>query len=227
MSRIYQNMKEAISEIQRDIYEMGIKVHPHTMQNKDVKDDERYETLELQNYSFCILDLSDKNSLVPVLEWCRAEFDERISPNTKNPGEAWKLRPEVWSEFLVDGRFCYTYSERMNAFEQVQNVIRELTVNPDSRQCIIHVHYPEDILIMRKKRMPCSIYYQLMVRRGELDIIYNMRSCDFNTHFRNDIWQASELRDYIAGELGIPPGRLYMNIGSLHVYKGYNNEHVF
>lgn len=228
MSRIYETMKEAINEIERDIMEMGIVVHPHTMQNKFVKDNDDYSTLEVQNYSFTILDTKDKDDQVDNIKWCLAEFAERITPNAPNPGEAWKLRKEVWSEFLdEDGKFDYTYSERINAYEQLERVITELKENPDTRQAIIHLHFPADVLRMRQLRVPCSMYYQLMVRRGKLDIIYNMRSSDFDTHFKNDIWHAAELRDYIAKNIDIEPGLFHMNVGSLHRYKNYTKKHVF
>jgi len=230
MSRIFENLKEAIGEIERDIMEMGILVHPHTMQNKLVKDNEDFSTLETQNYSFTILDLKDKDELAPHLEWCKAEFKERITPNSNNPGEAWKLRKEVWETFLVDGKFDYTYRERYAIFEQIEYIIKELKVNPDSRQCIIHVHMPRDVVIMNNPtpmRVPCSMYYQLLIRRGKLDIIYNMRSSDFDTHFIHDIWLADALRNHIAKEVGIEPGIFMMNIGSLHRYKNYTEKHVF
>lgn len=227
MARIFRNTGEALNEIERDIVEMGIKVHPHTMQNKNVQNDDRFETKELQNYSFTILDLSDKDKYAN-LEWCKAEFQERITPEI-NPGEAYKLRADVWNEFLdEDGKFDYTYSERLNLFDQIEEVINELIENPDSRQCVIHVHYPGDIKVMQQKRVPCSMYYQLMIRGGSLDIIYNMRSSDFATHFKNDIWLADALRNHIAHRVGVPVGLFHMNIGSLHIYKGYgNHKHVF
>lgn len=228
MSRIYENMKEAIGEIERDIMEMGVVVHPHTMQNKFVKDNEDYSTMEVQNYTFAIMDLSDKNTLIDNKEWCDSEFAERIDPTIENPGEAWKLRKEVWEEFLnEEGMFDYTYSERLNAYNQINLIIRELIENPDTRQAIIHMHYPGDVERMRQLRIPCSMYYQFMIRRGKLDIIYNMRSSDFDTHFKNDIWMADELRNYIAKRVGIEPGIFYMNVGSLHRYKNYTKKHVF
>jgi len=228
MSRIFENPKEAINEIERDIMEMGIVVHPHTMQNKDVKDDDNYSTLEVQNYSFTILDMTIKDLIIgDCYEWCLEEFCERITPDI-NPGTAYLLRQDVWATFLdKEGYFDYTYSERISAYEQIDRIIKELSENPDTRQAIIHVHFPADIMRIRQLRIPCSMYYQFMIRRGKLDVIYNMRSSDFDTHFRNDIWLADELRNYIAKKVGILPGLFHMNIGSLHRYKNYTKKHVF
>lgn len=228
MTRIFENMKEAINEIERDIMEMGIAVHPHSFQNKNVKDNKDFSTLEVQNYSFSILNMLDKNKVVGQdLKWCQEEFKERIKTNFINPGEAWKLREHIWEEFLVDGKMDYTYNERMNAFEQIELVIAELSKNPDTRQAIIHIHNPRDVRFMQTKRIPCSLTYQLMIRRNALDIIYNMRSSDFYTHFKNDIWLADELRNYITKWIDQEPGIFHMNIGSLHIYKNYTKKHVF
>jgi len=226
MSRIFANCKEAINEIERDIHEMGVLCHPHSMQNKIVKDDDNYSTKEVQNYSFTILDMSDRDDIVGEnLEWCKAEYYERINPAFKNPGTAWKLRKDVWEEFLIDGKFDYTYNERLQW--QIDGIVDELKENPDSRQCIIQIHDRNiDASRMRTLRIPCSMYYQFMIRRGKLDVIYNMRSSDFDTHFTNDIWLADALRVFIADCIGIESGLLHMNIGSLHRYKNYT-KHVF
>lgn len=230
--RIYQNCKEAINEIKRNIYEMGIKVHPHSMQNKIVKDNENFSTIEIQGEVFSIENTNDKNDIVGKdLEWCQKEFGERIN-QTSNPGQAWKLRENVWEEFMVDDKMDYTYSERM--FYQIQKIVNELKINPDTRQAIIEVHNNQlDIdSIGGKKRIPCSMFYQLMIRKNfdnipYLNIIYVMRSSDFYTHFKNDIWLACELKDYVAKQLSITPGNLTMFIGSLHIYKKDFEQGVF
>lgn len=246
--RIYSNCKEAISEIQRDLFEMGIEVHPQSMQNKIVANDESYMTKELQGYSFMILNDSDMNEMVgECLNWCQAEFKERINgwedpareiesgsavgfeegTPTKNPGEAYKLRKEVWEEFLVDGKFCYTYNERMQ--KQIKADIEELRKNPDSRQVIIQFHN-RDIdqdKMGGKSRVPCSMFYQLMIREGKLDIIYTMRSTDFFTHFKNDIWHAIRFRNFVAEQLNIPTGKFIMFASSLHAYKKDFPEGVY
>jgi thymidylate synthase len=46
-----------------------------------------------------------------------------------------------------------------------------------------------------------------------------MRSCDYHLHFRNDIYLACKLLNYIAKECGFEVGDFFMNIGSFHIYK--------
>ncbi len=213
--RIFANVEEANNEVRRDLYEMGTKVGMESMQNK-IGD---FETKEIQGYAFTILDTSDADKMVDNLDWCESEFIERVSPNVINPGVAWEKRPEVWSQFLVNGEFCYTYNERIRT--QLDYIIQELQEHPTSRQAIIEIH--NNILDIKslggKKRIPCSMYYQFLYRDGQLDVIYNMRSCDYHTHFRNDIWQACELRDYIAKMCNMKSGKFIMFIGSLHAYR--------
>jgi len=233
MTRIFENLKEAMNEIERDIMEMGIRVHTQTMQNKVIKDDDAFSTMEVQNYSFSILNMEEKYS--EDLAWCIHEFAERVSGESMNPGQAWEKRHETWEPFLVDGKMDYTYADRYSykkdRLNQFQSVIEILKADPDSRQAILHMHFPDDVEkatnMVNPIRIPCSMYYQFMVRRGKLDVIYNMRSSDYDTHFLNDIWLADELRNYIAKAIGIKPGIFHMNVGSLHRYKNYTTKHVF
>lgn len=222
--RIYSNYKEAISEIQRDLYEMGIEVKPYSYQNKIVDGNDDFTTKELQYYQFMVINHDDIDDIINNVTWCRAEFTERIfqynvSSNPLNPGNAWRLREDVWRQFLVRGKFDYTYNERMKY--QIRHIIHELQIHPNTRQAIIEIHNNKlDITSLGgKKRIPCSMFYQFMIRNGKLDIFYVMRSSDFFTHFRNDIWLANRLQKFISDEIKVPIGRFTMVVASLHAYK--------
>jgi hypothetical protein len=249
--RIYSNMLEAVREVERDLAEMGIVAHPQTMQDKHIGDDAGYATKELQAYSFQITDNEyspDEHSEVigyffgntdgtwrRILNYLETEHMERTCGQQANPGTAYLQRPEVWNEFLHDGKFAYTYSERIAP--QLTRMIHELSVNPDTRQAIINIHSNikpfEDYGNERGTvmgsvdmsnmggggRIPCSMYYQLMVRNGKVDLIYTMRSCDFKTHFPIDICLASRMQNHVAAALGRPVGRFTFFAGSLHVYQ--------
>jgi thymidylate synthase len=227
--RIYLDPVEAITDIGRELKKCSTEVHTQTYQNKDIKDDPDFLTKEIQAFEFCVINMGNKDQMPGVtLEWCNAEFKERIQSDFMNPGNAYKLRPEVWDEFLVDKYnpslqqsvdvFDYTYNERIQW--QISPIIAELRKNPDTRQAIIEVHdRARDTSSMGKNRIPCSMFYHFMIRDGKLDVIYVMRSSDFATHFQNDIWLADELRKHIAKMLMIEPGKFFMFVSSLHVYK--------
>lgn len=222
--RIYIDAYELVSEIYREVWEMGIIVKPNSMQNKVVVGDEDYDTKEVLNYSYCLKSLNhadylfgfDKNSL----KWANAELGERINPFTENPGRAWEIRKDVWTEFLVDGKFEYTYSDRIHKFHGLNKIIEELNSNMDSRQCVLPIFHPEDVDGFGGSfRVPCSLSYQFIIREGKLHIIYTQRSADVVTHFGNDVWLAFKLMEYVANQVDIVPGYLYHNITSLHCYR--------
>jgi thymidylate synthase len=170
------------------------------------------------------------------MQYIEQEFIDRISGVAMNPGNAWKLRSGLWNEFMHDGKFAYTYSERM-AY-QVARIIRELRERPDTRQAIITIHSylgatgpvlnehgavvfepSEDMESMGgASRVPCSMYYQLMIRERKLDLVYTMRSCDFLNHFPVDIMLALRLQSWAALTLGYEVGTFTYFTGSLHAY---------
>lgn len=220
--RIFKNCLEMLSEVHRDLFEMGITVKPKTMQDKTVAGNKGFETLEVSGYSFSILDTKDLDEMIRVrnlnLDWCYADLKERLSIEHVNPGEAYKLRGE-WEEFVHDGKFAYTYNERIRY--QLQETIDVLAFDKDSRQAVLTVYEGEKDSANRKgiKRVPCSMYYQFLVRDGKLDCIYSMRSSDFMLHFPYDIWMVAKLRDHIAQKIDVPTGKLIFFSGSLHAYK--------
>lgn len=222
--RIYANCYELISEAFRDVWEMGHIVHPHSMQDKVVEDNEDYSTKEITNYSYSLTSLNKISYLFfadpRARVWADAEFMERIDPNYVNPGEAWKQRPHLWKQFLnIDGQFDYSYNRRIGF--SLDYVIEELKGNPDSRQAIIAIWDPmKDPAGMGGGfRIPCSIYYQILVRGGKVNIVYNQRSADVVVHFGNDVYLAWRLMLHISQEIKMSPGYLFHNIGSLHAYK--------
>lgn len=222
--RIYKDCLELITEAMRDIWEMGHEVHTDTMQNKVVKGDVNFLTKEVINYSYNLLSLQNEDKLFmadpKMLEYCKVELDARISPRWENPGQSWMVRPDVWTQFLNrEKMFDYSYNERIR--KQLQQVVRELTVRPDTRQAIISIWDPNiDVQNLGGiKRVPCSIYYQFLIRDGKLEIIYNMRSCDVVTHFGVDVWLAFKLMEKVAEWVGVKPGSLHHNITSFHCYQ--------
>ncbi len=231
--RIYINAQEMIEETKRDLAEMGIVVKPATMQDKYIKGDPNYETRELQNYSYCLLDAKSQDIPGVTQPWADAEFLERVTdpflrspegelsePNFLNPGKAWELRKEVWTEYLHEGKMAYTYNELIWNNDQVTKIINRLREDPDSRQLWISLWNPDKDpdFLGGISRVPCSLGYGLQVRDGKLNLHYVMRSCDFATHFRNDVYLAIRFLEWVAEKTGYPGGSFTHTIFSLHVY---------
>lgn len=231
--RIYINAEEMIEETKRDLAEMGIVVRPATMQDKYIKGNPDYETRELQNYSYCLLDAKSQEIPGVIQPWADAEFQERVTdpwtrasngevmyPNFINPGKAWELRKEVWTEYLHEGKMAYTYNELLWNNDQLTKIINRLKEDPDSRQLWISLWNPEKDpdFLGGVSRVPCSLGYGLQVRDGKLNLHYVMRSCDFATHFRNDVYLAIKFLEWVSEKTGYLVGSFTHTIFSLHVY---------
>ncbi len=218
--RFYVGFGEAVDEIKRELAEMGIRVQPQTMQDKIVADDSAYNTMELQNYMYMVSKpVKTLGALKPNQPWADKEFSERITESYINPGEAYKERIEVWKDFLHDGEFAYTYNERMGW--ALPTLIAELKKNPNSRQLYLGIWDPQvDIeRLGGQSRVPCSLGYLFQLRRGNLNMTYFMRSCDFITHYHNDAYLAVKLLEYVAKQTEHCVGTFTHYMGSLHVYQ--------
>jgi thymidylate synthase len=242
MTRIYSSCKEAISEEFRNVSELGIEVQSSTMQDKDVRNNPEYLTKEIVGATFTIVDTSDFEDIHEYMKnktgidfnktWCDAEFLERVSKEDINPGNAYKLREEIWNEYLHNGKFAYTYNERIRPW--INTIIKQLEKNKTSRQAIISIFNPSlDVSNMGgKNRIPCSILYQFLIRKVDnkelLHMIYFMRSSDLLTHWPNDLYLAIKMQRYIAKKLGLEPGYFTMFISSFHAYrKELNKYNIF
>lgn len=216
--RFYKDFEEALNEIKRDLAELSIRVHPQTMQDKYVADDPSYDTRELQNYIYTVLD-PQLEDLSPTQPWAGLEWEERMNVRGVNPGTAWQRRKEVWEEFIEpSGGFAYTYSERLQTAPL--HIIAELIEHPESRQLFLAIWGRKDLWnVGSEHRIPCSIGYWFLNRQGRLDMTYLQRSSDYATHLQNDLYLATKMLQFIAREAKIKPGHLIHWVGSLHVYQ--------
>lgn len=229
--RIYSSSYELMSEMGRELNSYGQTVKPKTYQNKNIEGNEDFVTKEIICQQYCLTSLQDPTWLFfysRSREWADAEFQERIdTSDIINPGKAWELRKDLWEQFLVNGKFDYTYNERI--IHVIKPLIRLLKDDNDTRKAVLPIFNGDmDGLDTDwydgSRRIPCSMYYDFIIRqngKGEkvLHICYHQRSSDFVTHFGNDVYLAWRLREYVAKEVGVKPGYLYHTIDSLHTYQ--------
>lgn len=236
--RIYATCKELMSEQGRNLWEMGIEVRPKHYQNKEIEGNDDFITKECMGEQYMLLGMPDPDFLfiyTKSREWAASELRERLSGKTINPGNAYKLRRELWEQFLdSDGKFDYTYPERINCGSQYQEtvmknidiVIQLLKDDPDTRKAILPIFdaFTDMNYLDGSKRIPCSMYYDFLIRQNasgdrQLNILYHQRSSDFIDHFGNDVWLAWKTMEYVAERVGVKPGYLIHTIDSLHAYK--------
>lgn len=225
--RIFKTLGEMSKEVEREILHNGLIRESSTVQDKVVLGNDDFTMKELVGYSFMVADTSDRDKWLAEqggdLTWAQWDFAERVNDTPVNPGEAYKRR-DAWAEFLHNGKFSYTYSERLNG--QIDDVVDLINAAPNTRQAIIQI-YDKNIDNERRNgtmRIPCSMYYQFLPRDGKLDLIYNIRSNDFYEHFKYDIWHAATLNKYIALKTDLKAGDLIYFAGSLHAFKKDKKE---
>ncbi len=237
--RIYSDPLQMVREVERDLFEMGVRYQAETVQDRQVADDPGYQAIELNGYAYALtgFDHDELEGMVKYLggdlEWAQAEMMERLygpqrnSLAPLNPGTAWKTTDKSaakWGPFVRDGKMAYSYAERW--LWQLPYVIDELVRRPATRQAMMTVYGAErDVMNWGgRDRVPCSTSYHFLARDGKLTLIYNQRSCDFLGFFATDVYLTSGLLLKVAREVAcqrgvaLVPGRLVHCIGSLHAF---------
>jgi len=251
--RIFSGGHEAAREIERDMYEMGVDVHPDTVQDQDVVGNPDFDTKELVAYQYQInvKSKSDKYSFLDYFgldkDYAHMEFLDRVSDHWLNPGSSWRARPEVWEQYLnSEGEFHYTYNERIRT--QLSKMLAEAKTREFSRQLIITIndHHLDKSHWGGAGRVPCSMFYHFLVRPAkvkpqpppssgielvypnDVTLVYSMRSCDLYTHFGYDVYLAIALLEYVAKSLKCNVGSFIHVIDSLHAFrKDWKKRRIF
>lgn len=113
----------------------------------------------------------------------------------------------------------------------LSDLVQLLADHPTTRQAFIPIWWPIDGKMAEKERVPCTIGYHFLLRDGMLHCHYFMRSCDAMRHLPDDLYMAARLTQWMCEQLndywrannhfaGLQPGRLVMQITSLHIFEG-------
>lgn len=117
-------------------------------------------------------------------------------------------------KFSDDGEtFFGAYGPRLLA--QLLYVKDKLKADSDSRQAVITLWRPNP---HETKDVPCTVAIQFLVRDGKLHGIFTMRSSDAWLGIPYDVFNFSLIINALAGELGVEPGSLMLQLGSCHLY---------
>ena len=200
------------------------------------------ETIELEDISFeCHIPETTKEwqeETEANLPWAEDHFQERVSMIPYNPPPShvnWPFATANNDEFRVTGKFSHTYPERFwpkwasdddgimrgirSSYGDLSDVVSMLKNRPGTRQAYLPVWFPEDTGAVDAQRVPCTLGYHFLVRDGKLKIVYYIRSCDFYRHFRDDVYMAGRLAQWVSSQLdGVTADKLVMHISSLHIF---------
>ena len=182
MARIFRDCSEMIQEMDRELKVSGITVPVKHYQNKELTGDDQ-NTKELVGVNFIIskpslrkremLDFIFEEEADNIEQYCEAELQDRLNRKGLNPGTSYLIRLDLWQQLMSrseGGKFDYTYSERINFSNQLDNVIETLKEDEHSRRAMIMVFKPEDTEDSAgfQTRIPCSISYQFLIRNNKL-----------------------------------------------------------
>lgn len=117
----------------------------------------------------------------------------------------------------MNAAYGYRIRERFGV-DQLRNVVSALESDPGTRQALILIHDPLDVL-KKTKDKACNVMLQYLLREGRLSCIATSRSCDIMYGFPYDLFHWSLLLEVIANTIGASAGSVYYNIGSLHLYE--------
>lgn len=243
----YQSISQAINDAGRTLATVGHTVQSSTWQG--ISDPP--PMLEVLDVSFrspmpqTIESMAE--AINPNLPWADEHFLERVGGVPTNPGEAYKNWPYYPKndKKIRQEKFTHSYQERLwpkfaGDFEvkpfyplrgirysvgDLDDVVSLLREQPETRQAFVPIWFPEDTGVAHRGRVPCTIGYLFMQRFGWLHCTYYIRSCDYFRHFRDDIYLACRLTDWVNESLGsiYKLGTLTMHIGSLHCWGSERN----
>lgn len=160
-------------------------------------------------------------------------YMERYWP--KYAGCPWFLEPTAHedNEFADKRGFPrppFGYNENRGirgVLGDLADVVSLLEKQPLTRQAFLPVWFPEDTGDANPGRKPCTLGYHFIMRDGQMDLTYYIRSCDFVRHFRDDIylscrlllWMLNRLRERDDNWRTVHPGQFVMHITSLHFFR--------
>src|SRR5262245_60469120 len=186
----------------------------------------------------------------PNMPWAEEEFWERVGGAPRNPHNSLTLWP--WWNNQIEVPFTHTYSERFwpndtgedpverirgirYRYGDLDDVLQLLCKYPHTRQATFPIFFPEDTGAKHGGRIPCTLHYHFMLRNDMLHLWYPIRSCDAVRHFRDDVYMAMRLDQWVLDKLrerdrGMPapkgmwdivvPGMLCFTAYSFHAHMG-------
>lgn len=110
-------------------------------------------------------------------------------------------------------------SSNGEAIDQVEQVIKSLKENPDSRRHIISAWNPGDIPEMALP--PCHAFFQFYVANGKLSCQLYQRSADMFLGVPFNIASYSLLVHIIAQQVGLEVGDFIWTGGDIHIYENH------
>lgn len=101
---------------------------------------------------------------------------------------------------------------------QLTNVIKQLSRNPNTRRAVIQIFDAEDLALPHKE-IPCTTTLQFLRRNDRMHCVATMRSNDAYKGLPHDVFCFTMLQEIVARCVGARIGAYYHIAGSMHLYE--------
>ena len=212
-NKVFRNANEAYEYIHDQILQNGV---------------EFGDTKALFNVGFYISDPKDRRIMNRERKWnedyAEAEWEWYLSGDRSiyKLGDIYGKVPEIWKRMAndfgqVNSNYGWQWESSYNDVSQLDNIIKILTENPESRQAAISIYDGKEIHNYEKDT-PCTYAIQFTIMHERLDMCVTMRSNDLWYGFCNDQYQFSKLQEMISNRLNINTGVYYHFAHNMHLY---------
>ena len=141
-----------------------------------------------------------------------------------------ELGDPAWSAWMHDNFFtpepvpelghARSYASRLFDYgargrDQLAWVVERLRDDPASRSATITTFEP----LLDTSYIPCVSMLDFWAPAGALELVVYAHSLDFGKKAYGNLVELARLQEQVAGELGLPVGRLTVLVKSAHVYE--------
>ena len=186
----------------------------------------RGDTIEIQNASFAcnhnsIFGKPNDKYIAAEIEWYKSQ-----SLNINDLERLYGSPVQIWRDVCSDrgyinSNYGWCIFSKING-NQYANVEKALRKDELTRQAVMYYTRPEMHTSATVEGMHdhiCTTHVQYFLNGDYLDASVYMRSNDAVFGFNNDYAWQRYVQKRLAHDLGVEPGRMIWNAGSLHVYK--------
>ena len=154
-------------------------------------------------------------------DYASAEFLWYISgdPNISKLGDIYGKVPAIWEKMANKlGQVNSNYGAQWERRDQLDNVIKMLKRNPDTRQAAISIYDGKE-MDQYEYDTPCTYAIQFTVVNNRLNMCVTMRSNDLWYGFCNDQYCFARLQQIVSEETDYELGSYFHFAHNLHLYE--------
>jgi thymidylate synthase len=141
----------------------------------------------------------------------RIKTDDEFAEKWGELGPVYGKQWRSWSAGVLEDK------HGLGNIDQIQNLIRDLKTNPDSRRLMVNAWNVGELDQMTLP--PCHYGFQCYVREGKyLSLMWNQRSVDTFLGLPFNIASYGLLLTILAKEVNMVPDQLIGNLGDTHLY---------